>query len=325
MSKVSASLSALKNRKLLKQICENLRIQNTERTICQKEKNSLVTPPISPRYDEVYFEGLKWLDSLAGEKIQEGEKDVSFSDQYGNLHLGAAMTFPTDSIQDVVNVWWEKCGKDELKRGALIRAFVPHVDQIPNTLIPVGRKEADEHSKAIIEIAPLRISTPRSKATLPVAALSIPDDELWTAYRSKKRFCLVIGTKQPYVEDVLRRNMPKKLTSPTLLVAPYYGANPDGKRAGYNPELVDRIRHAEYPQFILDYLPIPDSEQSILRLDHIQPVGLHYHAYEHTGFCLSDEAVELILDDWLQWLFYGGLPANSLILDYQKEIIAAYS
>ena len=234
------------------------------------------------------------------------------------------MTFPTDSIQFLVDSWWEDCGKDVLKRGALIEAFVPHVDQIPNTLIPVGRKEAGEHSKAIIEIAPLRISAPRSKATLPVAALSIPENEVWTAYRAKKRFCLVIGTKQPYVEDVLRRDMPKKSTSPTLLVAPYYGADRDGKRAGYNPELVDRIRHAEYPQFMLDCLPISGTKQSILRLDHIQPVGLHYHAYEHSGFCLSDEAVELILDDWLQWLFYGGLPENSLILDYQKEIMAAY-
>jgi len=234
------------------------------------------------------------------------------------------MTFPIDSIQGIVELWWEGCDKNELKRGALIKAFVPHVDQIPNTLIPVGRKEADEHNKAIIEISPLRINHARPKEKLPVAALSLPEDELWTAYRAKKRPCLVIGTRQPQVDNALRHDMPRKLTSPTLIVAPYYGADPDGRRAGYNPELVDRIRHAEYPQFMLDYLPIPGPEQSILRFDHIQPVGLHYHAYEHSGFCLSDEAVELILDDWLQWLFYGGLPENCLIFDYQKDIIAAY-
>jgi hypothetical protein len=133
-----------------------------------------------------------------------------------------------------------------------------------------------------------------------------------------------MGGQDGYVEDMLRRDMPRKLTSPTLIVAPYYGADQDGRRAGYNSELVNRIRHAEYPQFILDHLPIPGSEQSILRLDHMQPVGLHYLTYEHSGFCLSDEAVELILDDWLQWFFYSGLPENSLILDYQKEIMAAY-
>lgn len=234
------------------------------------------------------------------------------------------MTFPTDSIQYIVNSWWESCDKDELKRGALIQAFVPHVDQIPNTLIPVGRNEAGEHSKAIIEISPLRISASRSKGTLPVAALSIPNDELWTAYRAKKRPCLVIGNLQPHVDDELRHDMPRKLTSPTLIVAPYYGADQDGRRAGYNPVLVDRIRHAEYPQFMLDYLPITGPNESILRLDHIQPVGRHYQAFEHSGYCLSDEAIEYIMDDWLQWLFYGGLPKECLLIEYQKEMIATY-
>jgi len=118
--------------------------------------------------------------------------------------------------------------------------------------------------------------------------------------------------------------MPRKLTSPTILVAPYYGADKDRKRAGYNPQLVERIRHAEYPQFLLDQLPIGGPKESILRFDHIQPIGLHYYAYEHSGYSLSDEAVELILDDWLKWLFYGGLPPDSFLLDYQREIISVH-
>lgn len=234
------------------------------------------------------------------------------------------MTSPIDSVQNIVSSWWEGCNKKTLERGSLIYAFVPHVDQVPITLTPIGRKEAEKHGEAKIKITPLRIKDSRPKEALPVAALSLYEGELWTAYRAKKRPCLVVGTKQPQVDNSLRLNMPKKLTSPTLLVAPYYGADRDGRRAGYNSELVNRIRHAEYPQFMLDYLPIGGSKQSILRLDHIQPVGLHYSAYEHLGFCLSDEAVELILNDWLQWLFYGGLPPDSFILDYQKEIISAY-
>jgi len=234
------------------------------------------------------------------------------------------MTFPTDSIQNIVTSWWEESDKKELKKGSLVYAFVPHVDQVPITLTPTGRKEADKHDKANLYITPLRINDSRPKEALPVAALSLHEGELWTAYRAKKRPCLVIGTEQPKIDNLLRRDMPKKLTSPTLLIAPYYGADKDGRRAGYNPELVDRIRHAEYPQFILDRLPIGGPKQSILRFDHIQPVGLHYYAYEHSGFCLSDEAVELILDDWLQWLFYGGLPPDSFILDYQKEIISIF-
>jgi len=116
--------------------------------------------------------------------------------------------------------------------------------------------------------------------------------------------------------------MPKKLTSPTILVAPYYGGDQDGRRSGYPPELVERIRHAEYPQFFWDKLPIGGPKESILRFDHIQPVGSHYSAYEYTGYALSDDAVDLIIDDWLTWLFYGGLPEDSFILDYQKEVVS---
>jgi hypothetical protein len=233
--------------------------------------------------------------------------------------------YPADSVQNIVTSWWEEGDKKELKRGTLVYAFVPHVDQVPITLIPKGRKDAKQHDKAVINITPLRINDHRPREALPVAALSLNDGELWTAYRAKKRPCLVIGTEQPDVDNALRRNMPKKLTSPTILVAPYYGADKDGKRAGYNPQLVERIKHAEYPQFLLDQLPIGGGpKESILRFDHIQPIGLHYYAYEHSGYCLSDEAVELILNDWLKWLFYGGLSPDSFLLDFQKEIVSIY-
>jgi len=232
--------------------------------------------------------------------------------------------YRTDSVQNIVNSWWEESSGHKLKKGSLIYAFVPHVDQVPITLTPKGRKEAKQHNNAIVYITPLRIKDRRPKENLPVAALSLNEGELWTAYRAKKRPCLVLGTKQPEVDDRLRRDMPKKLTSPTILVAPYYGADKDGKRAGFNPRLVERIRHAEYPQFLLDQLPIGGPKESILRFDHIQPIGLHYYAYEHSGYSLSDEAVELIIDDWLKWLFYGGLPSDSILLDYQREIIFLY-
>jgi hypothetical protein len=234
------------------------------------------------------------------------------------------MKFPDDSVQNFFDSWWVGCGKKELKRGALIYAFVPHVDQIPHTLIPIGRKEAEKHNEAKIEIAPLRINAPRQREALPVAALSLHEGELWVAYRAKKRPCLLIGAKHTQVDNSLRRDMPKTLTSPTLIVAPYYGVDRDGKRAGYNVKLINRIRHAEYPQFMLDSLPIGGTNQSILRFDHIQPVGLHFYAYEHSGFCLSDEAIELILDDWLQWFFLGKLPSDSFILDYRNDIVSAY-
>jgi hypothetical protein len=36
--------------------------------------------PRPPRYDEVFFEGMKWLDSLAGEPIRAEEGEINFQD-----------------------------------------------------------------------------------------------------------------------------------------------------------------------------------------------------------------------------------------------------
>jgi len=228
--------------------------------------------------------------------------------------------YPTDSIQRDVSPWWEECAQKKLKRGCLVFAFVPHVEQIPNTLTPIGRKDATSHERAIISISPLRINEPKSREDLPVAALTLFDKEIWTAYKAKKRPCLVLGAEQPKVPDSIRTGMPKTMTSPTALVAPYYGVDKDGTRSGYNPELVERIRHAEYPQFFWDQLPIKGPKESLLRFDHIQPIGTHYHAYEYSGYALSDDAMELVIDDWLTWVFYGGLPKKSYILDYQEYV-----
>jgi hypothetical protein len=231
--------------------------------------------------------------------------------------------FPTDAVQNICDSWWAE-NNNELKRGALLYAFLPHVDQIPVTLREEGRNDPTSHDRAILNVTPLRIQDHRPKKALPVAALSLDEGELWTAYRAKKRPCLVIGEEPPSVDNALRRDMPKKLTSPTVLVAPYYGVDKDGRRAGYNAPLVERIRHAEYPQFLVDQLPIGGPKESILRFDHIQPIGLNDYAYEHTGYCLSDEAVESILNDWLIWVFYGGLPPESILIDFQNDILSIY-
>ena len=209
-------------------------------------------------------------------------------------------------IQNIVDRWWEK-SSHELKKGALIFAFIPHVDQVPMTLIPKGSKEADQHHKALLMVKPLKIKDYQLDNNLPVAAMALDEREVWSAYRAQKRPCLVLRTES---------------TSPIMLIAPYYDV--DKEKHGYNPHLIERIRHAEYPQFLLDRLPA-SSKESILRFDQIQPVSVQYYACEHSGYTLSDEAIELILDDWLQWLFYGQLPSDSLLLDYQREILSIYS
>ena len=185
------------------------------------------------------------------------------------------MSYPDDSIQAAIapSPWWIEHEAKQLERGCLVAAFVPHVDQVPYTVIPKGRKQAEEHGTAEVEI---------------------------------------------HVEDTYRLGMPKKSTAPVVLAAPYYGADKDGKRAGYNAELVDRIRHAKYAQFFVDSLPIGGPKESILRLDHLQPVGTHYNSYELSGYKLSEDALK-IMDEWLHWLIYSRVPneEDSFIRDFQ--------
>jgi len=46
-------------------------------------------------------------------------------------------------------------------------------------------------------------------------------------------------------------------------------------------------------------------------------------AAELAKYKLSENAMEL-MDDLLQWLIWGGVPADSLILDYRKEIESTF-
>ncbi len=46
----------------------------------QRKERKLINPVKNPRYDDVYYEGLAWLDSLAGEPFSEGEYIVEFSE-----------------------------------------------------------------------------------------------------------------------------------------------------------------------------------------------------------------------------------------------------
>ena len=54
--------------------------------------------------------------------------------------------------------------------------------------------------------------------------------------------------------------------------------------------MVERTRHREYPQFFWDQLPISGVEESILRLDHLQPIGNHHNAYQLSEYKLNNDA-----------------------------------
>lgn len=234
--------------------------------------------------------------------------------------------FPDDCVQSIIGSanWWAKNKEQELCRGALIFAFAPHVDQVPYTFEPVGRTDANRHDSAILRVSPLSVNQPLKKTDLPVAAMPLLDGEVWAAYRAKKRPCLVIGSNNPAVDQALTKGTPKNSTAPTVLVAPYYGVDRDGRRAGYKPEFVERVRHCEYPQFVWDRLPITGGpDESILRLDHLQPIGAHHNSYKISEFKLSDGALEII-DELVHWLIWGGVDADSLIALYRGEIEATF-
>lgn len=233
--------------------------------------------------------------------------------------------FPDACLQSAVgsDKWWVKNETNKLCRGALVYAFAPHVDQLPYELELVARRDATNHDSAVFKVAPFRMDRVRSRPPLPVAAMPLNEGELWAAYRAKRRPCLVIGCNHPPVDPALTRGMPKHATAPTCLVAPYYGVAKTASRAGYRPEFVERVQQCEYPQFVWDVLPIPNGEASILRLDHLQPVGAHYTAYKLTGYRLGDGAIEVI-DEMIGWLMEGGVEEDSLVALYRQEIEAQF-
>jgi hypothetical protein len=123
-----------------------------------------------------------------------------------------------------------------------------------------------------------------------------------------------IGESGPQVDHKLTSGKPKWQTAPTLLVAPYYGrAEGTGKRSGYTEAFVERVHQCEYSQFFWERLPISGSDESILRFDHIQPVGNHSKTFELTNYCLGKDALDFI-EEWLNWFIYGTLDKNGILL-----------
>lgn len=47
----------------------------------QRKERKLINPVTTPRYDDVYHQGITWLDGLAGEPFSEGEYLAEFSDE----------------------------------------------------------------------------------------------------------------------------------------------------------------------------------------------------------------------------------------------------
>lgn len=227
--------------------------------------------------------------------------------------------YPDNLLQSLLGSWWQEDKGKDIKRGRLIKAYVPHVDQIPNELNPIGRTQATNHQSATYEILPLRVGQQNKSTVLPVAALPANPGERHAVYRVKKRPLLIINEGY-FIQEELRRGRPKWQTSPTMLAAPFYGVKNNTQRAGFNPQFVERVQKCEYPHYIWDILPIDGGEESLLRLDHLQPIGRHHESIEISDYCLTDDAL-LILDDWLDWFLQGELETSTILADIRSSLI----
>lgn len=230
-------------------------------------------------------------------------------------------SFPCDCVQIAAasGKWWVPQDSPKICRGSLVTTFIAHADQLPYTFVPASRTDATKHDSATVTVEPLKVNQPLKRIQLPVAAMTAYDGETWAAYRAKKRPCLVLSCDHPAVDAALTRGMPKTHTAPMCLAAPYYGIARNRVRVGFNDIFVERVRHLEFPQFFWDALPHPSGEESILRLDQLQPVGAHHQAVAPTGFRLCDDGLSVI-DEILEWLIRGDVREDSLVAMFRSEI-----
>lgn len=73
-------MESLSNKKK-KQFKERMRELRTRYKNRERKERKLLNPVKDARYDDVYDEGMRWLDSLAGEPLRDGKHVVRFSDE----------------------------------------------------------------------------------------------------------------------------------------------------------------------------------------------------------------------------------------------------
>jgi hypothetical protein len=231
------------------------------------------------------------------------------------------LKYPEDSIQSLVepDSWWVDDGKRKFQTGRLVWAFLPHVDNEPYAIESV-RARSTEHKEAIIRFHPLDVKAAVKYDHFPVAPLPQYSGEIKCVYRCKKRPAMIIHAGGPEIPNGLRRNKPRRQTDPCILVAPFYGANEGGQRAGFTPAFVERVRRCEYKQFWWDILPeVGWKTDSIMRLDQVQPVGRNHSIIEVTNFCLSRTGL-MIMEQFIEWFCYDRLPEKCELVFFKQEV-----
>jgi len=113
-------------------------------------------------------------------------------------------TYPDDSLQGIIepeHIWWEACEGHEYCRGRLVWAFIPHVGQMPCTLIPIERADdPTQHKVAKVRIEPLDIKSVIRYPKLPIPSLPQKRNEVRAVYLAKKRPALIISGGGPWIQ-----------------------------------------------------------------------------------------------------------------------------
>lgn len=235
-----------------------------------------------------------------------------------------AQTYPDDCVQAFTNNWWIEDKTGTLVRGRLLWTLVPYPEMKPYRLVPLGRgDDPRQHQRAEFRIETFRVGDPPlGTGTLPVAALPVRQGEALVVQRGKRRPAIVLSIGGLPVPGELRAGSSRWQSARSVLVAPYYGAESDGSRGGWPTEFVNRIRHAEYPQYVWDPLPMSSTgSASILRLDHAFPIGGDPANWQLEPYVLSTEALG-ILDEWLSWLLTNHLSDDTVLAYLRKELSA---
>lgn len=224
--------------------------------------------------------------------------------------------YPDICPQNLIEPWWEEDQGEDFKTGRLVWAFLPHVDQIPYRIEPVGRNEPTEHRNGIVNITRFKIGDSVKKKDLPVAAMPVFDNEMLCVYRTKKRPAILISKGGTNVENRLTKDKSKWRTNRTVLLAPSYSV-----KNHFSEEFCERVRRCEYPQFMWGDLPIGGTENgSIIRFDHLQPVGRSKKSIEFTEYCLSEKAIAFILQ-WIDWFIFENMDEDSEFCETRSTLM----
>lgn len=209
------------------------------------------------------------------------------------------------NVQNLVGNWWVRTEQTKPEVGLIVKACLPYVEQIPHIIEVNGRSSATEHYTANFKKLHLNISNPPRQPTFPTAPWLYRGDEISLAIKSKIRPAIIIGISDKLnVSNCDFRANSKRHKNSYLLVAPYYTMR-EGNELKVPQILINRIRLCMYRHLMWAALPFAHADhESMLRLDHAQPIGNHHNCFKSYGYKVSPEAMPYFIG-YLHWFIFN--------------------